>query len=365
VAVFDVDQVPEWTDQPDTVREGIKSALHIGLQGGHQAAILVVTHPAPRHFGAAQVKPAARFAPLASQALLTFDLQRAITQRDRFFQLSLNLMGIVSFNGHFRQFNSAWGCVLGYSEKDLENCSLFDLAHADDRKPLLEAVQQLEHGGEQLLIEHRFLCQDGSYRWLSCSLAAYPDEQLCYIAARDVTDRVLAEQQLAHEAHHDPLTGLYNRAAFMNRLEEAISYAARQPRYHFALLFLDLDRFKIINDTLGHNVGDELLIEVTRRLLGSVRDVDIVSRFGGDEFVILLTDIELASGAEYVAKRIQKQMALPVTIQGNDITPSTSIGITLSSLGYQNAAAVLHDADTAMYIAKSRGKSQYEVFRRK
>lgn len=360
-AVFDVAQVPEWASQPDAVREGIKSALHIGLSSGHQAAILVVTHSSPRHFGAAQVKQAGRFAPLASQALLTLDLQSAIKQRDRFFQLSLNLMGIISFTGRFMQFNTAWSRILGYSEKDLQQCSLFDWVHADDRIPFLEAVLQLDSVGKQVLVEHRFICQDGSYRWLSCSLAAYPEEQLCYLVAQDVTDRVLAEQRLEHDAYHDPLTGLYNRGAFIARLKEAISYAARQPQYHFALLFLDLNRFKIINDTLGHNVGDELLKDVSRRLLGSVREVDIVGRLGGDEFVILLMDIELPAGAECVAQRIHNRMTQPVTIQGNEITPSTSIGIALSSQGYKNAEAMISDADMAMYIAKSKGKSQHEV----
>lgn len=362
VAAFDIAQVAEWTRQPDAVREGIKSALHIGLSSGHQAAILVVTHSSPRHFGAAQVKQAGRFAPLASQALLTLELQSAIKQRDRFFQLSLNLMGIINFTGQFRQFNTAWGRVLGYSEKQLESCSLFDWVHADERISFLEAVLQLDSVGKQILVEHRFLCQDGSYRWLSCSLAAYPEEQICYLVAQDVTTRVMAEQKLAHDAYHDPLTGLHNRGAFMKRLKEAVLYAARQPLYHFALLFLDLNKFKTVNDTLGHNVGDELLKEVSSRLLSSVREVDIVGRFGGDEFVILLTDVELPAGAECVAERIHERMSRPVTIEGNELTPSTSIGITLSTLDYKSAEAMLCDADAAMYIAKTRGKSQYEIF---
>lgn len=362
VATFDVDQVPEWAQQPRAVREGVKSALHIGLLGAQRAAILVVTHPDPRHFGAAQVKQARRFAPLASQALLTLDLQRAVTQRDRFFQLSLDLMGIVSFDGYFKQFNTAWGDILGYSHDELKYSSLFDLVHPDDRTKFFGTVKQLENTGEQLLIERRFRCRDGSYRWLSCSLADYSDERLCYIVARDVTDRVMAEQQLAHDARHDPLTGLYNRAEFMDRLNDALAYAARQPRYEFAILYLDLDRFKTINDTLGHNVGDELLREISRRLLKAVREVDIVARLGGDEFVILLMDVAIAEGAECVAQRVHKLLAHPMTLHGNEIKVSASIGITLSTTKYQDAVAVLRDADIAMYAAKSKGKSQYVLF---
>lgn len=362
VATFDVGQMPEWAQQPPSVREGVKSALHIGLHGGQQATILVVTHPDSRHFGAAQVKQASRFAPLASQALLTLDLQRAVTQRDRFFQLSLDLMGIVSFDGYFKQFNAAWGGILGYSDDEIEDRSLFDFAHPADRAQLLETLQQLENTGEQLLIECRFQCRNGTYRWLSCSLADYSDERLCYIVARDVTDRVMAEQQLAHDARHDPLTGLYNRAEFMERLNDALTYAARQPRFEFALLYLDLDGFKIINDTLGHNAGDELLKEVSRHLLKAVREVDIVARLGGDEFVILLMDVEHPDGAECIAQRVHSLLATPMILCGNEITASASIGITMSTTGYQDAVAVLLDADIAMYAAKSKGKSQYVLF---
>lgn len=363
VATFDVDQVPEWIQQPLSVREGIKSALHIGLTGSQQAAILVVTHPNLRHFGVAQVKQAKRFAPLASQALLTFDLQRAITQRDRFFQLSMDLMGIVNFDGYFKQFNTVWENILGYSNDELNNSSLLDFIHPDDRTNFLKTLGQLENTGAQILIECRFQCRTKNYRWLSCSLADYSDERLCYIVARDVTDRVMAEQQLAHDAQHDPLTGLYNRAEFMKRLNYALAYATRQPRYGFALLYLDLDRFKIINDTLGHNAGDELLKEVSRRLLNAVREVDIVARLGGDEFVILLMDVTIPEEAERVAQKIHKLLTPPMTLYRNAIKISASIGITLSAINYQDAAAILHDADIAMYAAKSSGKSQYVLFR--
>lgn len=362
VAAFDVNQVPEWIQQPLTVREDIKSALHIGLTGSQQPAILVVTHPNPRHFGVAQVKQAKRFAPLASQALLTLDLQRAITQRDRFFQLSLDLMGIVSFDGHFKQFNTVWRDVLGYNDDDLNSKSLFDLIHPDDRANFLDTLKRLKNTDTQLLIECRFQCQAKNYHWLSCSLADYSNEQLYYIVARDVTDRVMAEQQLAHDARHDPLTGLYNRVELMKRLDYALTYAKRQPRYGFALLYLDLDRFKIINDTLGHNIGDELLREFSKRILSAVRKADIVARLGGDEFIILLMDVTTQEDAERVAQNIHNILVPPMILQSNAVKISASIGIALSTIKYQDAAAVLHDADIAMYAAKSNGKSQYVLF---
>lgn len=362
VALFSLDQVPEWSGQPNEVRENIGSALHIGLHRGDHASILVVTHPNARHFGTIHIKKAERFAPLASQALLTLDLQRAVIQRDRFFQLSLDLMAIVSFNGDFRQHNAAWSKTLGYSEDEISKSTFFNFALEKDRSKLIEAVQHLEITGGQHIIELRFHCRDRRFRWLSCSLAAYADEQLCYVSARDITDRIIAQQQIEHEARHDPLTGLYNRAAFMERLKEALAYAARQPRYCFALLYLDLDRFKAINDSLGHSAGDELLKEVSQRILRAVREVDIVARIGGDEFVVLLTDVKDVQGAECVAQRLHRLISMPVVINGNEICSSTSIGITLSSFGYHDTTDVLRDADIAMYKAKSAGKSRYEVF---
>ncbi len=361
-ATFDVTQLSEWAEQPATILNGVKSALHIGLHIGQHEAILVVTHSCARHFGATQIKQAKRFAPLASQALLTLDLQRAVTERDRFFQLSMILMGIVGFDGHFKQFNTSWGVILGYSEDEIKNSSVFDFVHPDGCEQFIATLAQLKGTGEQRVIEQQFRCRDGSYRWLSCSLADYPDEQLCYIAARDVTDRIMIEQQLAHDACHDFLTGLFNRASFMERLNDSLNYAVRQPNHRFSVLYMDLDRFKMVNDTLGHNVGDELLKEVSRCLLNAVREVDVVARIGGDEFVILLTNDEDPATAEYVAQRVHKLLSLPLILHGNEVKASTSIGISMSTTGYTDALSVLRDADRAMYAAKAKGKSHTVVF---
>lgn len=362
IAVFDVEQVPEWMEQPAAVRENITSALHIGLHGGNQTAILVVTHPEPKKFGPSQVKQAERFAPLASQALLTLDLQQAVTQRDRFFELSLDLMAIVTFDGQFRQHNDAWRRVLDHDEEELQNLALVEIVHVDDRQAFSFDLRQAREKGENLLREYRFSCRDGSFRWLSCSLAAYANEQLYYIVARDVTDRVLAEHQLARDAHHDALTGLFNRYVFTERLQKAVAHVHRNKQAAFAVLYLDLNRFKIINDSLGHNVGDELLKEVALRLAGTVREEDTVARFGGDEFVILLMDVVQPQGAAHAARRIHESLAAPMVLLGNEISTSASIGLTLSTLGYRNAEDVLRDADTAMYVAKSDKKQQYVVF---
>jgi diguanylate cyclase (GGDEF)-like protein/PAS domain S-box-containing protein len=361
-ATFDVTQLSEWAEQPASVLKNVKSALHIGLHIGQHVAILVVTHSSPRHFGATQLKQAKRFAPLASQALLTLDLQRAATQRDRFFQLSMILMGIVGFDGHFKQFNTAWGVILGYSEDEIKNSSVFDFVHSDGCEQFIATLAQLKGTREQRVIEQQFRCRDGSYRWLSCSLADYPDEQLCYIAARDVTDRIMIEQRLAHDACHDFLTGLFNRASFMERLNDAINYTVRQPNYRFSVLYMDLDQFKMVNDTLGHHVGDELLKQVSQCLLNAVREVDVVARIGGDEFVILLTGVEESTGADYVAQRVHKLLSPLLMLHGHEVRASMSIGISMSTTGYTDALSMLRDADRAMYAAKAKGKSQSVVF---
>lgn len=301
-------------------------------------------------------------APLAAQALMTLDLQRVVTLRNRFFLLSLDLMGIVDFEGRFKQLNSAWEPLLGYTEAELKMRTLWERVHPDDRKKLLEDLRSLEETGEQLLSEHRFICRDGSYRRLSCSCAFYESEQLYYIAARDVTDRVLAEKRLARDARRDSLTGLFNRRVFMEELNGALAHALRRPVNHFAVLFLDLDRFKIINDSLGHRFGDNLLKEVAARLLSAVREVDMVARLGGDEFAIILADITDPSDAARFARRVNEKLSTPFFLESHEITTSASIGISLSTTGYKDAEDVLRDADIAMYAAKELGKSQYAIF---
>lgn len=181
------------------------------------------------------------------------------------------------------------------------------------------------------------------------------------IVCRDITERKRVEQQLLHEALHDGLTGLANRALFTDRLERAIALA-NQGNYLFAVLFLDLDRFKVINDSLGHMVGDQLLIAIARRLETCLRSGDLIARLGGDEFAILLEDIKDTNYATQVAERVQKDLMQPFHIDGHEIFAATSIGIAFSTNNYQLPQELLRDADTAMYHAKSLGKSRYQIF---
>ncbi|UJB69067.1 EAL domain-containing protein [Acaryochloris sp. 'Moss Beach'] len=170
------------------------------------------------------------------------------------------------------------------------------------------------------------------------------------------------ESELLHHAFHDPLTGLPNRALFTNRLEQSLKQLKRYPDYLFAVLFLDLDRFKIINDSMGHGVGDQLLMGIAERLLSSLRPGDTASRLGGDEFVILLNGLQNQEDASATAERLRQQLTLPFNLGVHEIFIDVSIGITLSNFGYQDSEQVLQDADVAMYQAKSAGKGCHKVF---
>ncbi len=208
--------------------------------------------------------------------------------------------------------------------------------------------------------------KDRGYRWvLSRGIAVRNGDQSVYRmvgAQTDTTQRKLAEEQLIHDALYDPLTGLPNRTLFLDRLGHRIDYARRRKDPLFAVLFLDLDRFKVVNDSLGHLHGDELLVETARRLERSVRPSDTIARLGGDEFAVLLEEVSDVSGAVHVAERIQASLKVPVRLGNQEIVPTVSIGIALSQSGYEKAEDVLRDADTAMYRAKSSGRARHEVF---
>jgi diguanylate cyclase (GGDEF)-like protein/PAS domain S-box-containing protein len=179
---------------------------------------------------------------------------------------------------------------------------------------------------------------------------------------QDITQRKLIEAQLVRNAFYDALTGLPNRVLFLERLTQVFERGKRRNNERYAVLFLDLDGFKKINDSFGHSVGDDLLIEVARRLESCLRSGDTVARFGGDEFAILIEDIKDVTDATNVAKRIQETLKLAVELKENEILIAASIGIALNSSSYEQPENLLRDADMAMYHAKQQGKARYVVF---
>jgi len=183
-----------------------------------------------------------------------------------------------------------------------------------------------------------------------------------FVSYRDIRRQKKVEAELQHSALHDSLTGLANRVLFVDRLQLVMTRQQRRPERGFAILFLDLDRFKQVNDTLGHEQGDALLLLTTERLKGCLRPHDSIARFGGDEFAILLDEVQTGEDAERVAERIQAAVREPVMLGGHEVEVSASIGIALSSAEYATPEQIMRDADFAMYRAKANGKARHEVF---
>ena len=266
-------------------------------------------------------------------------------------------------------FSPRWKTMLGYTEEQIVNLAgeWFDRVHPADLERLKADLQaHLAGEGSHFANEHRILHRDGSYRWVLTRGVAIRDSegQPCRMAGSqtDITDRKGYEGRLQHNAFHDTLTGLANRALFMDRLAHALQCKTRHPDLRCAVLFLDLDRFKLVNDSFGHPAGDALLVSLARRLESCVRLEDSVARVGGDEFAVLLEDVAKVEDATMVADRVLASLSQPFVISGQEVFASASIGIALSEGESDRPDEVVRDADTAMYRAKALGKSRYVIF---
>ena len=255
--------------------------------------------------------------------------------------------------------------ILGYPDRE----SLLSAGYIElfaDVADWARFTDILERDGVVQEFEVHMIRYDDTAVWMQVDCQAVRDGEGQIVAhegsCTDVTLRKEAEAQLVHEALHDGLTGLPNRAYLMERLSHAIEHAKRREDYRFAVLFLDFDRFKVINDSLGHTAGDQLLVAVAERLRTRLRQVDMVARLGGDEFALLLGDIQGLPDATFVASRIQASLSEPFMVQKQEVFVSASIGIALSDSGYDRAEDALRDADIAMYRAKALGRARYEVF---
>jgi diguanylate cyclase (GGDEF)-like protein/PAS domain S-box-containing protein len=240
--------------------------------------------------------------------------------------------------------------------------------HADDTTALRDALHaHLAGTTDHFEHQHRIRHEDGSYRHFLCRgvAARSANQKATRIAGSltDTTEQGTAQEQLRSAGFRDPLTGLCNRAVFVERLGRRLAeFKAQKGGDWFAALYLDLDRFKVVNDSLGHLVGDELLTAVSRRLESCVREGDALARLGGDEFAILLNAVSDPQQANAVAFRIQKALSDPFSIGGREVFTSASIGIAFGLGHYTNPDEIMRDADVAMYHAKSRGKARHELF---
>ncbi len=315
--------------------------------------------------------------------------RRKLWQKERLFHLitenAVDMIGVIDREGR-RLYNSpAYEKVLGYTSDELASTSSIEQVHPDDRARVIEAAEKAYKTGRGDRLEYRIRHKDGSWRVLESTASAIPglkgEIEGLVIVNRDITERKQAEALLEHRAFHDGLTNLPNRVLLLDRLQRAIEVSRRHRDFRFAVLFIDIDNFKVVNDSLGHGAGDELLIQIARRLTACLRGADTVSRErsrtpqitmsdstlarpGGDEFVVLASELRDPSDAIRMSSRIQERLAVPFAVNGKEIVVGASIGVVFCSAETRPTSSddVLRDAEIAMYRAKHAGKGRFEVF---
>ena len=312
------------------------------------------------------------------QLLKKEDLFRVITEN------AADMIAVIDNDGR-RIYNSpAYQKILGYIPEELTATSPVEQIHPDDHERVKGAAEKARLTGSGELLQYRIRHKDGSWRVLESTANVIRNSQGrvegLVVINRDITQRQRAEQTLAYNAIHDGLTDLPNRILFFDRLGRALAHSRRHLDFRFAVLFIDIDNFKVVNDSLGHRSGDALLIQLARRLTACLRHVDTVSRQeqndneyvtfgettlarpGGDEFVVLAEEVRNPSDAIRIAQRIRDKLARPFDIAGHEIVIAASIGIALSNDADAEPQDVLRDAEIAMYRAKNSGKACCKVF---
>ena len=315
-------------------------------------------------------------------------IRRELIQRNQLFEVitenAADMIAVIDCAGN-RLYNSpAYQKILGYSPEELKSSSSVEQIHPEDQQRVLEAAEKARLTGRGERLEYRIRHKDGTWRILESVATAILNEkgetERLVIVNRDITERKRAEEMLSHNALHDTLTNLPNRILFLDRVQHVLALSQRHKGYKFAVLFIDLDEFKVFNDSLGHAAGDALLLQIARRFTASVRGVDTISRsvmtqgitpvaseaslarLGGDEFTILLEGIRDCGDAIRVAERLQERLAIPFNVEGQEVVITASIGVAFCATSYSNSEDLVRDAEIAMYRAKREGKARCQVF---
>jgi diguanylate cyclase (GGDEF)-like protein/PAS domain S-box-containing protein len=344
---------------PLFIKDELRGLLVIGSPG-----------PLPRAIRDGLEALASQVALALESAMLTEDLlrQQSEARFSSLVQNSSDVVAVIEPDTTIRYVSPSVERVTGFKWGDVDGTRFSDLIHPDDRSRVLGFLTNSSRSsiGHPGLMEFRLRHRNGSsiaVETLRTNLMDDPNVAGIVINVRDISERKEFEEQLAHQAFHDTVTGLANRALFRDRVEHALARLAREDE-HTAVLFMDLDDFKTINDSLGHAAGDQLLTDVGLRLQETLRSVDTAARLGGDEFAILLEDVGVGVQAAEVAERILESLNAPFELDGKEVFVRASIGIATDdgSDAVADADEVLRNADVAMYMAKERGKNRYQVF---
>jgi diguanylate cyclase (GGDEF)-like protein/PAS domain S-box-containing protein len=304
---------------------------------------------------------------MAEQEVISQALRKSEEHFRSAFDYAAVGMALIGTDGRWLSVNHSLCQLVGYTDEELLQTNFQAITHTDDLgADLVDFYQMLEGKIVTFTREKRYIHKGGHIVWATVNASSVLDESgrpmHFILQAQDITERKRAEEKLYRAAFYDALTSLPNRRLFADQLTRAIHRAVQHPDEYYAVLFLDVDRFKNVNDSLGHVVGDQLLVGVARRLEKCVRPEDMVSRFGGDEFAILLNRLQTPTDAILKAERIQTEMSQPFNIAGHEVYCGGSIGVALSTPEYNDPDEVLRDADTAMYRAKEQGKGRIEIF---
>lgn len=304
-----------------------------------------------------------------SQELLSGQLaryHRSLTEWEWFFEHSVQMLCIAGLDGYFKRVNSAFADALGYTKEELMSRPFIEFVHADDVPNTLRELQGLGSSRDSINFENRYLAKDGSWRWIAWHCPAISNVTTKLFAiARDITEDRRKEAAILYKASHDSLTGLHNRAAFEENLEDAIAQQERNPTGEVVLYLVDIDGFKEVNDRYGHIAGDHLLQVLANRFRDIQRAGEMVARVGGDEFAFLVDGNTQELGyypCEPLAERIIAQASEPVELSEGPVTVGCSVGIATFPGTAADFGSLISQADKAMYATKKAGKNGFRKF---